>query len=267
MHSAITSTIQPNYAFAFENGTNVSSVVDDASASEMNFETGMVAKPEYNQQGQNVGNKVLVGDFNLIGKMGCNANLFRLMGGVRTFDSAFCAKIGGYPKGAQLELLVEPSGSGNYALRKVLSLVENNTYDFVTNGVDDEHWTYCDTLNPVLFPRSEFPAINVFHYIIVTNSPTGSQSASRSVTLQSDCALYYDGEIQDITRNGFYVNVAYGGTTKVFAKVGPSGIVSGNNGKIVRAGSKITAGVSISRGGDTNFSVVAIPVSNRIQRI
>lgn len=78
-------------------------------------------------------------DLNALGNIATN-DLFRYKcGGLNTFDSDFCTKIGGYPKGAVLQFL-----NGNYVY-DVISLVDNNTYDFtLQNDIDNVNWAYCN---------------------------------------------------------------------------------------------------------------------------
>lgn len=62
-------------------------------------------------------------------------------GGVITFDSNVSNAIGGYPQGAILDYV---SGS---TVTKVLSLIDDNTYNFVTTPayIDGDHWVQLDT--------------------------------------------------------------------------------------------------------------------------
>ena len=68
-----------------------------------------------------------------------NDLFYHKCGGINTFDAAFAAKVGGYPKGAVLQYL-----NGNY-IYDVISLIDNNMFDFVaSNTIDGANWAYCN---------------------------------------------------------------------------------------------------------------------------
>ena len=75
---------------------------------------------------------------NAIGNIATINEYFRQAGGIYQFDAAWVAANGGYPKGAVLDFL-----DGN-KLYKVLSLVDNNTVDYTSVGVDGTNWLYCN---------------------------------------------------------------------------------------------------------------------------
>lgn len=75
-------------------------------------------------------------EMNGIGNVASRYEFFRRVGGVVTFNSSLSSAIGGYPAGAVLDYL----DGGN--LHKVVSLIDNNTVDFTSVGVDNENWAY-----------------------------------------------------------------------------------------------------------------------------
>ena len=90
-------------------------------------------------------------DINTIGYIGTQEQFFEQCGGYHTFDTVVCSSIGGYPHGAILRFY-QPE---NKCLRTVYSLVNNNTWNFITNGVDGVHWKYIDD-NHVLSMRLDY---------------------------------------------------------------------------------------------------------------
>lgn len=280
MRSTITQGTPPNYSFAYSDGALVTPVTTGPNANVMNFTDGMVSKTEYEEQQPdqeseetvvvNVGKKVLVGDFNILGRIGCNAGLFRSMGGVRTFNPDFSTLIGGYPKGAQL--YHHFVSGGQHYLRKVVSMVDNNTFNFLTEsaGVDNVHWAYCDTFNPFLSPKSNLSGVvNILHGIMDYNSKK-DWSISNTVTLAKDCRVFccpgyhMDGyEHGDFAPTSSYLKVG----DKYFYQQGKAGNLTSNDGKIVRAGSVLTAYAAKSSGKHMAISIVGIPTSLPIGRI
>lgn len=97
------------------------------------FSTGL------NQDGS--GGRVITRQMvNTIGNIGSQCQFYEQCGGYYTYDSDFCASIGGYPKNAFLQYY----DSGTAALRTVVSLVDDNKHDFISLGVDGEHWKFVD---------------------------------------------------------------------------------------------------------------------------
>lgn len=83
-------------------------------------------------------------EMNGIGNLASRYEFFKRIGGLNTFDPDFAAQIGGYPKGAVLKYL------NNGYLYDVISLVDNNTYNFVENGVDEINWQYLSIPEKIL---------------------------------------------------------------------------------------------------------------------
>lgn len=108
-----------------------------ANADAVNYADGFPDKFATDPTGS--GLYLLRGDFNRICEIVLREQYFRQCGGIHTFDAAVSSASGGYPLGAVLQLI-----DRNGICRQVISLVSNNDYDFIQNGVDHVHWEYCD---------------------------------------------------------------------------------------------------------------------------
>lgn len=89
--------------------------------------------------------RVLLPDLNRLAEIATREQYFREIGGIRTFSQEFSDAVGGYPNRAMLEYW---NGS---RLRRVMSLRDNNTANFVTNPNfigDGRNWSYCDEWSP-----------------------------------------------------------------------------------------------------------------------
>lgn len=109
--------------------------IAQVSGSDVNYVDGFPSA--YGAPSSNNGKFVRRKQMNAIGKLASNDLFYYKCGGLNTFDAAFCEAIGGYPKGAVLKML----GDHNTVF-DVISLVDNNTFDFTENGIDNEHWKY-----------------------------------------------------------------------------------------------------------------------------
>lgn len=80
-------------------------------------------------------------DFNGLFNAVSQHNFFAQNGGLYSFNQAVSDAIGGYPQGALLWAIVGGKPSAVY------SLVENNTFNFLTNPeyLDGVHWAFIDT--------------------------------------------------------------------------------------------------------------------------
>lgn len=97
-------------------------------------------------------------DFNGLGYLLSSFYFFTQCGGVYTFNRNVSNAIGGYPLGAVLYYT-----DSNGTTYKVRSLLENNTFDFVTTPsyIDDEHWAYVSS-TPITQDTSASSTSNVF---------------------------------------------------------------------------------------------------------
>ena len=111
--------------------------IQDASGDSVNYPQGFPSI--YGVPASEGGKYVGRGEINAIGNVATNDLFYHKCGGINTFDAAFAEKVGGYPKGAVLKYL-----NGNY-IYDVISLVDNNTFDFVANNsIDNVNWAYCN---------------------------------------------------------------------------------------------------------------------------
>lgn len=119
--------------FAGGAGAALTPIQDVAgSDNDVNFTDGFPSV--YSAPSDNNGKFVTRGQMNAIGNLASRNDFHRRCGGLNTFDTAFVAKIGGYPKNAVLDYIVENK------IFKVISLVDNNTFNFLEQGVDNINW-------------------------------------------------------------------------------------------------------------------------------
>ena len=102
--------------------------IEIATSNNVNFADGFPSV--YEAPSSNNGKFVTRGEMNAIGNLASANEFARACGGIVTFDQRLATKIGGYPRGAVLEML---SGL-DYA--RVVSLVDDNLVDFTGNSID-----------------------------------------------------------------------------------------------------------------------------------
>lgn len=122
--------------FAGANGAALATIAT-TSGTTPNFPDGFPAN--YSAPRATGGSFVLRSELNAIGHMASKNEWFKQAGGFYTFDAAWSAaqSPAGYPQGAVLNYLKDG------VIYDVISLVDNNTWNFVTSGVDDTHWRIC----------------------------------------------------------------------------------------------------------------------------
>ena len=121
--------------------------IEAATSNNVNFADGFPSV--YEAPSSNNGKFVTRGEMNAIGNLASANEFARACGGIVTFDQRLATKIGGYPRGAVLEML---SGL-DYA--RVISLVDNNLVDYtggdpitengnttISGSVDGINWAY-----------------------------------------------------------------------------------------------------------------------------
>lgn len=120
----------------FAHGGLITPIADIGDSTHpVNFEDGFPS--EYSSPHSQGGKYVSRGEFNAIGNLATRNDFYKACGGLNTFNAALSSKIGGYPKGAVLQLL------DKNVLKYVISLVDNNTVNFNTAGVDGVNWMFC----------------------------------------------------------------------------------------------------------------------------
>ena len=120
----------------FAHGGLITPIADIGDSTHpVNFEDGFPS--QYSAPHSQGGKYVTRGEFNAIGNLATRNDFYKACGGLNTFNAALASKIKGYPKGAVLQLL------DNNVLKYVISLVDNNTVNFNTAGVDGVNWMFC----------------------------------------------------------------------------------------------------------------------------
>lgn len=126
--------------------TEIKSVAGEDNS--VNYNDGFPAA--YSTPKSNNGKYVSRGEMNAIGNLASQNQFYFMAGGINTFDQDFCEKIGGYPEGAVLKYL------NNGYLYDVISLVDNNTFDFNISGVDGIRWDYLSVTEKKLYTDTFF---------------------------------------------------------------------------------------------------------------
>ena len=94
-------------------------------------------------------------DVNGLVRATTQSKFFNQLGGYYTFSQEVSDMIGGYPFGAVLKYKDESSGH----VREVRSLIQDNTYDFVTNPeyINNIYWSFVDNIPQIDFRPRIFP--------------------------------------------------------------------------------------------------------------
>lgn len=129
--------------FGAGNANNYTIPGQEQSAASVNFPDGFPVA--YSSPHSGGGKYVTRKEMNGIGNLASRYEFFRRAGGLVTFDSDLSAEIGGYPSGAVLKYM------NNGFLYDVISLVDNNTIDFNTVGVDGVNWDYLSVPDKEVF--------------------------------------------------------------------------------------------------------------------
>lgn len=117
--------------------------IQNASGNAVNFRDGFPSV--YSAHAEQDGKYVTRKEMNAIGNLASQNEFYYLAGGVNTFDTEFATAIGGYPEGAVLKYL------NNGYLYDVISLVDDNMYDFTADGVDGVNWKYLSVAEKLVF--------------------------------------------------------------------------------------------------------------------
>lgn len=118
----------------FGAGNSANYVMPGASSAAGHFNFADGFDSAFGAPKSNNGQYVTRTQMNGIGNLATRYEFFRRVGGIVTFDPDLSTAIGGYPRGAILECLSSSD------IMKVISLVDNNEYDFNENGIDNVHW-------------------------------------------------------------------------------------------------------------------------------
>jgi hypothetical protein len=118
------------------NKTLPANTQDDASG----FSYPLGFNGDYSSPSSNNGKFVTRKQMNAIGNLATHNDFHHRCGGLNTFDPAFAALIGGYPKGAILQYF-DPS---RRIIRNLVSLVDDNLSDFTSGPIDNTKWGFAD---------------------------------------------------------------------------------------------------------------------------
>ena len=122
----------PFGGFGSKNITPIKTV----TGSDVNFPDGFPSA--YGSPTDTRGKFVTRKEMNAIGNLASNDLFYHKCGGLNTFDAAFCAQIGGYPKGAVLDYI-----NGNQ-ISQIISIIDNNTINVLNDGVDGINWIFAN---------------------------------------------------------------------------------------------------------------------------
>lgn len=117
-------------------GRNNITPIKTVTGTDVNFPDGFPSA--YGSPTNTSGKFVTRKEMNAIGNLASNDLFYHKCGGLNTFDAAFCAQIGGYPKGAVLDYI-----NGNQ-ISQIISMIDNNTINVLNNGVDGINWIFAN---------------------------------------------------------------------------------------------------------------------------
>lgn len=168
----------------FAGGTGASVYdIQKASGSRPNYEDGFPAN--YSAPREAGGSFILRSEMNGLGKMASHNQWFQQAGGYYTFDPEWsnAQTPAGYPKDAILQHIQDG------LLISVRSLVDNNTWDFRTQGIDGVHWGVC-TPSALMFPRFDKASIRRL-WSNTIDIPTTLQALSGDIVMPFDGFINY----------------------------------------------------------------------------
>lgn len=169
------------------------------SASSVNFPDGFPVA--YSAPNSGGGKYVTRKEMNGIGNVASRYEFFRRVGGIVTFDPAFATAIGGYPQGIVLDFV------DGMNVHKVYSAVDNNTVNFLTNGVDGVNWVYMNqdkgSIETVLFATDSVPAEG-YYTAIGTFRATRSGPMQISSSVEKNPVQAYTETLPGATDSGTY---------------------------------------------------------------
>lgn len=173
-------------------GTTNITPIQTATGSDVNFPDGFPSV--YGAPTGNNGKFVTRKEMNAIGNLASNDLFYHKCGGLNTFDAEFCAQIGGYPAGAVLDYI---NGS---QISKVMSLIDNNTFNFIDNGIDGINWMLCNQDRPSAFIFSD-NSITTSSGFTTLGTFVANRSGVISTNFDYTLSRHSDYH-QRITRNG-----------------------------------------------------------------
>ena len=196
--------------------------IDTISGDKVNFVDGF---PSVYGSPTSQGGKLMTrGEMNAIGHLASVNEYYRRCGGINTFDPELAMKIGGYPRGAVLEIIEDLD------YHKVVSLVDDNKVDFngdtlteqqiaagVTLGsVDGVNWAYC--ANGEIDTSMVVAELPNFHWLGAANQGLVEVATLTSFKAKRNGVLSFEGSFDyDTYSKSDYkdesVEVTEGGST------------------------------------------------------
>lgn len=210
--------------FASGDGSVVADLtpIDTISGDKVNFVDGF---PSVYGSPTSQGGKLMTrGEMNAIGHLASVNEYYRRCGGINTFDPELAMKIGGYPRGAVLEIIEDLD------YHKVVSLIDDNKVDFngdtlteqqiaagITLGsIDGVNWAYC--ANGEIDTSMVVAELPNFHWLGAVNQGLVEIATLASFKAKQNGVLSFEGSFDyDTYTGGNYrdesVAVTQAGTT------------------------------------------------------
>lgn len=145
---------------------NLSAIPKSSSDNSVSFDMGYPSS--YDNAGQNP-KPIERNKMNWLLRALSQGSFFGQTGIRYTFNSDVSTAIGGYPRGA---ILAHDDG---ISIRNVVSLKDDNTYNFLINGVDDKNWRYLDSYDNA----GIFPDYGQCGYLIYATMPQNSPNITQ----------------------------------------------------------------------------------------
>ena len=145
---------------------NIDLIPKSSSDNSVSFDTGYPAT--YDNAGQNA-KAIERNKMNWLLRVLSQGSFFGQTGIRYTFNANVATAIGGYPRGA---ILAHDDG---ISIRNVVSLKDDNTYNFLINGVDDKNWRYLDSYDNA----GIFPDYGQCGYLIYATMPQNSPNITQ----------------------------------------------------------------------------------------
>lgn len=184
--------------FAGGNGAALSDIKQTTDPNDINFYDGFPSA--YSSPKENNGKFVTRAQINAIGNMASRNEYIRMCGGLNTFSKEMSDAIGGYPRGAVLDVLI---GS---QLFKAISLIDNNAFDVSANGADGVAWAYLnqdegDPTQPIFFYSQNIGQVGDTMLGVVQAKKSGGIIVDSTINVESSGEKAVDF---DYSRTGSY---------------------------------------------------------------
>jgi hypothetical protein len=140
--------------------------ISKASNTSINYDFGIPKAKEITTE--NNGVPFSISDINQLANIGISNNILFNCGLYYRFDSEYCKLIGGYPRNSILVQIKDNT------YKYVLSLLDDNYFDFETEGVDDIHWKYIQPENYHYYKKFRYEKL--FESTIQQSAVTGDNN-------------------------------------------------------------------------------------------